>query len=218
MKLSKRCSKFLKLFILVCVCGSIIFGFILMKKAHDLQGFTDYRKNSSFLHYPESLHLKHPRNIVPVLIQHSKTVTTISTKTFLNQSKIKETFAETKFQNSKKSEQKSSLKMNFTKELVQLQETTGPPSYTVHAFYYPWYGSPEHDGQFLHWNHPYIRHWNKVEAQKWPNYTHIPPDDVGSNFYPLLGAYSSRDIEVINYHMQMMKYARIGKNCFFKSL
>ena len=31
------------------------------------------------------------------------------------------------------------------------------PNYNLHAFYYPWYGNPETDGQYLHWNHPYIQ-------------------------------------------------------------
>ncbi|XP_060588378.1 glycoprotein endo-alpha-1,2-mannosidase-like isoform X2 [Ruditapes philippinarum] len=210
MKLSKRSAKFLKLCLFICLCGSIFYGFILMNKAQDLQDLTGYRR--SYIQYPGKLQLEIlPRNIVPAFVQRLKQVNTVSTKSILNQSK---TVSETEVKNEmpiiRKPEHRNSLKTNFSVELLQLQTETGPPNYNVHAFYYPWYGSPEHDGQYLHWNHPYIRHWNKKEAQKWPNYTHMPPDDVGSNFYPLLGAYSSRDAEIIDYHMQMMKYARIG--------
>lgn len=85
-----------------------------------------------------------------------------------------------------------------------------PPCYDVHTFYYPWYGSPEKDGKYVHWNHEYIQHWNREEAKKWRSGTHVPPHDVGSNYYPSLGAYSSSDPDVIEKHMQMLRYARIG--------
>ena len=85
-----------------------------------------------------------------------------------------------------------------------------PPCYNVHAFYYPWYGNPEKDGKYIHWNHEYMRHWNKNEASKWKSGEHQPPDDIGANFYPLLGAYSSSDPAVVDQHMAMMQYAKIG--------
>ncbi len=31
------------------------------------------------------------------------------------------------------------------------------PNYNVHIFYYPWYGNPESDGQYIHWNHLYLK-------------------------------------------------------------
>jgi len=84
------------------------------------------------------------------------------------------------------------------------------PNYKVHVFYYPWYGSPEFDGEYIHWNHAYLQHWNVNEAKKWPSGTHVPPDDIGSNFYPELGPYSSRDPHVLNQHMQQIRAAGIG--------
>lgn len=84
-------------------------------------------------------------------------------------------------------------------------------SYNVHVFYYPWYANPETDGEYHHWNHPYLPHWNKEEAKKYETGTHIPPDDIGSNFYPELGPYSSRDPQVIHKHMAQMQKAGIGK-------
>ncbi|XP_078618361.1 glycoprotein endo-alpha-1,2-mannosidase-like [Branchiostoma floridae x Branchiostoma japonicum] len=84
------------------------------------------------------------------------------------------------------------------------------PNYNLHVFYYPWYGNPEHNGKYLHWNHNLIPHWSKQEAKKWPTGRHEPPDDVGANFYPSLGAYSSSDPAVIEHHMQQMRYAGIG--------
>ncbi|CAC5380828.1 MANEA [Mytilus coruscus] len=83
-------------------------------------------------------------------------------------------------------------------------------SYKVHIFYYPWFGNPEHDGKYYHWNHPYLPHWNKEEAKKYQTGTHVPPDDIGANFYPKLGPYSSSDPNVIHNHMGQMQKAGIG--------
>ena len=84
------------------------------------------------------------------------------------------------------------------------------PNYNLHAFYYPWYGSPDVDGNYMHWNHVYMPHWDKKEATKWRTGRHVPPHDVGSNFYPQLGAYSSRNRTVLHIHMLQMRTAGIG--------
>eukprot|EP00118_Oscarella_pearsei_P026592 m.310136 g.310136 ORF g.310136 m.310136 type:complete len:468 (+) comp49801_c0_seq1:159-1562(+) len=84
------------------------------------------------------------------------------------------------------------------------------PNYNVHAFYYPWYGTPSVDGDYIHWNHPYLPHWRKEEAAKWPSGKHEPPDDVGSNFYPEIGPYSSRNETVVHLHMYQMRLANVG--------
>ena len=91
------------------------------------------------------------------------------------------------------------------------QPAAPKPNYNVHAFYYPWYGNPEFDDQYLHWNHPQMPHWNKNEAVKWPTGRHKPPDDIGSNYFPKLGPYSSRDPKVIDDHMQQLRTAGVGK-------
>ena len=59
-----------------------------------------------------------------------------------------------------------------------------PPNYCIHAFYYMWYGNPEFDGQYLHWNHRYLPHWEQRVTDQHPKGRHIPPDDIGANFYP----------------------------------
>ncbi len=53
-------------------------------------------------------------------------------------------------------------------------------------FYYPWYGTPPHDGSYQHW------------AQD----GHRPPTDVAANFYPVRGAYSSSDARVVRAQMR----------------
>ncbi|XP_076444450.1 glycoprotein endo-alpha-1,2-mannosidase-like protein [Babylonia areolata] len=83
-------------------------------------------------------------------------------------------------------------------------------NYNVHLFYYPWYGSPETDGQYIHWNHQYIPHWRKEEAVKWPRGAHKPPEDIGSNFFPALGPYSSANPAVVDTHMKQIQSSGAG--------
>ncbi|XP_061824130.2 glycoprotein endo-alpha-1,2-mannosidase [Nerophis lumbriciformis] len=85
-----------------------------------------------------------------------------------------------------------------------------PPNYYLHAFYYIWYGNPATDGKYIHWDHPRLPHWDPKVAEKYPQGRHSPPDDVAANFYPALGAYSSRDPAVIKAHMQQLRTAAIG--------
>lgn len=70
------------------------------------------------------------------------------------------------------------------------------PHYHFHAFYYPWYGSKEFDGEWIHWNHQIIPHWDKEIDRKYRKYNHDPPDDIASEYYPELGPYSSSDPKV----------------------
>ncbi|XP_055512042.1 glycoprotein endo-alpha-1,2-mannosidase-like protein [Leucoraja erinacea] len=80
----------------------------------------------------------------------------------------------------------------------------------LHIFYYSWYGNPPHDGSFLHWDHPLVPHWDPKVAAGYPRGRHSPPDDIGSSFYPQLGAYSSRDPQLIEGHMKQLQAAAVG--------
>src|SRR5215213_3203108 len=74
-------------------------------------------------------------------------------------------------------------------------EAEGPsPSYKVTAFYYPWYGNVDIDGQWFHWTQN----------------NHVPPQDIASDYFPALGAYSSNDPKVIGQHMEWLREAGIG--------
>lgn len=84
------------------------------------------------------------------------------------------------------------------------------PNYNVHTFYYAWYGNVAVDGNWSHWNHLFLTNWKKEDKKVYPSGRHMPPDDIGSNFYPLMGCYSSRDPVVIDEHMRLMKQAGIG--------
>ena len=81
-----------------------------------------------------------------------------------------------------------------TPEVTSTAVDTSSVSYKVGAFYYPWYGTPEIDGQWIHW------------AQN----NHVPPDDIASDYFPALGAYSSNDPNVVTQHMKWLQQAGVG--------
>lgn len=71
----------------------------------------------------------------------------------------------------------------------------GPdPSREVVAFYYAWYGTPDSDGTWIHWD----------------GSNSSPPDTLASDFYPSLGAYSSSDPAVVAQHMAWLREAGVG--------
>jgi hypothetical protein len=70
--------------------------------------------------------------------------------------------------------------------VTPLPPVEGPdPSYKVAAFYYPWYGNPATDGEWIHWTQE----------------GYLPPKDIASDYFPALGAYSSNDPAVVAQHM-----------------
>ena len=102
--------------------------------------------------------------------------------------------------------------MNLIKHETEEIDNFPSPNYNLHIFYYPWYANPEFDENYYHWNHPYLSHWDKNEDKKWPHGRHHPPDDIGSNYYPELGPYSSKNPEVMENHMKQLRSAGVGKN------
>eukprot|EP00760_Papus_ankaliazontas_P000434 PhM_4_TR10071/c0_g1_i3/m.46885/K15538/MANEA; glycoprotein endo-alpha-1,2-mannosidase len=91
----------------------------------------------------------------------------------------------------------------------RVEAFVGLPS-TIHAFYYPWYGAPGTDKKWVHWNHPYLPHWEQSVTNRYPKGSHQPPDDVGASYYPLLGPYSSRSTDTIRSHMEYFRAAKVG--------
>lgn len=69
-----------------------------------------------------------------------------------------------------------------------------PPE--VHIAYYPWYGTPDIDGEFLHWSHPVLDGTNNPTGE-----TTVAPDDIGSRFWPAAGLYSSNDAATVDRQM-----------------
>ena len=105
---------------------------------------------------------------------------------------------------------KSKLISNKTYSAIKRSKSE-EVSYNVHVFYYAWYANPKIDDEYLHWNHEYIPNWNKQDPKTYPTGVHAPDkDDIGSNFYPKLGCYSSADDNVISDHMYQIREAGVG--------
>lgn len=88
-----------------------------------------------------------------------------------------------------------------------------PLNLLVHAFYYPWYGNPEFNGKYLHWAHEVFPDWRKPARpgrRPVPAKAYAPPADIGSSYWPQLGAYSSRDPAVLRSHMAQLVRAEVG--------
>eukprot|EP01114_Cavostelium_apophysatum_P017730 TRINITY_DN5335_c0_g1_i1.p1 TRINITY_DN5335_c0_g1~~TRINITY_DN5335_c0_g1_i1.p1 ORF type:complete len:408 (+),score=38.50 TRINITY_DN5335_c0_g1_i1:134-1357(+) len=94
-----------------------------------------------------------------------------------------------------------------SKEAVQTKEMFPrhlKASEKVVAFYYPWYGNPNNNGDWIHWNH-------KILVDNGATYE--PPDSIGANFYPELGPYSSTDPEIVEKHMRYLTDSGVGIIC-----
>ncbi len=83
------------------------------------------------------------------------------------------------------------------------EQGTAPPSLRVHAFYYPWYANPAADGRWGHWNH-------QILLREGNGGYHDPPANIGANFYPQLGCYSSSSAADLAVHMRQLRSARVG--------
>jgi glycoprotein endo-alpha-1,2-mannosidase len=74
-------------------------------------------------------------------------------------------------------------------------DAEGAAPVRVAIFYYPWYGTPAHDGGYQHWQQRGYR----------------PPASIASAFYPARGPYSSSDPDVVGAHMAQIAAARIDQ-------
>ena len=86
-------------------------------------------------------------------------------------------------------------------QLVALQ-----PHYRTHLFYYTWYGTPNGNGQWLHWNHTLL----KPDGGNDGPTPYRPPHIVASAYYPEGGPYSSLDREVIRRHLVQAENMHVG--------
>ena len=65
----------------------------------------------------------------------------------------------------------------------------------ISIFYYPWYGTPSRDSQYVHWSQN----------------GHTPPTDIAANYFPARGVYSSSDAAVVRSQMDEIKAAGVGE-------
>ncbi|HET9287942.1 MAG TPA: hypothetical protein VFO26_10315 [Gaiella sp.] len=68
------------------------------------------------------------------------------------------------------------------------------PAPEAAIFYYAWYGTPDVDGEWMHWG----------QGQ------HAPPQEIGSNYYPTRGPYSSGVSSVVRAQMREIAATGIG--------
>lgn len=76
-----------------------------------------------------------------------------------------------------------------------------PPE--VHITYYPWYANPATDGSYGHWSHPVLDGSNAPTGEM-----ALAPDDIGADFWPEAGLYSSMDPATVD--RQMAEIASTG--------
>ncbi len=74
------------------------------------------------------------------------------------------------------------------------------------AFYYPWWGNIETDGMLFHWSH-------RVMGENPDKRGYPGGDDIGANFYPQLGCYSSNDKQTVTKHMEQLTRAGVDLIC-----
>ena len=68
----------------------------------------------------------------------------------------------------------------------------------THAAFYLWYGNPELDGAWKHWDHAVLPHWKQEVSDRYSvGVSFRPPDEPHSTFYPEVGLYSSKDTAVL---------------------
>lgn len=77
-----------------------------------------------------------------------------------------------------------------------------PLNDSIHSFYYGWYANVETDGEMLHWNHDVL---GVDDPASYPG-----GEDIGANYYPELGTYSSHDEKVVRRHLEQCADAGIG--------
>lgn len=67
----------------------------------------------------------------------------------------------------------------------------------MHAAFYLWYGNPESDGRWLHWDHKVLPHWDPSVDAKHPKFNWRPPDEHHAPFRPERGLFSARSNETL---------------------
>lgn len=75
-------------------------------------------------------------------------------------------------------------------------------NYNIYIFYYVWYGNLEYDGKYVYWNYRFFFYWNFDIVKCYRKGFYIFFDDIGFNFYFVLGFYSLKDLVVIVDYMR----------------
>ena len=80
----------------------------------------------------------------------------------------------------------------------------------VHAFFYLWYGTPAVDGQYVHWNHSVLHHWDAAVDRDTRELALDPAAGlIHSPYYPHGGPFSSRDAASLDEQVSWAREAGI---------
>ena len=85
--------------------------------------------------------------------------------------------------------------IHLARPMVGARTPPVPHGTAVATFFYPWYATPAHDGGWRHWDEG----------------GHTPPDDIGSDYYPARGAYSSSDPAILDSQMGDLQASGINE-------
>lgn len=195
-------------YVFVAICCGLLMGMALVKFTDlgyridclDLI-FNSTKTKTTTLQTPVYLS---PERLKQILINKNKN---LISREFGNGTDLRQKWLKERIERLSKKFQKSKSYHIMINDSVEL-------NYNVHIFYYAWYESEAYDGKWQHWNHEYLSNWKKEDVKVYPTGYHEPPDDIGSNFYPALGCYSSRDPNVIDAHMHQIREAGIGRLTF----
>ena len=94
----------------------------------------------------------------------------------------------------------SCVVLAFFSGAASYAQDESPAPVEGHVFYYGWYGNPETDGSWRAWNH-------RILLRDGHGSTYTPPKDIGANFYPADGLYSSNNREDVARQVRQMKQA-----------
>ena len=97
-------------------------------------------------------------------------------------------------------ESELSITATFVIDKVEPVPVTKTNDMKIFVHYMPWFQSAPYDGFWgTHWTMSNRNPNNIIDGQR----------DIASHFYPLIGPYSSKDPDVAEYHLLLMKYAGI---------
>ena len=97
-------------------------------------------------------------------------------------------------------ESELTITATFVIDKVEPVPVTKTNDMKIFVHYMPWFQSAPYDGFWgTHWTMSNRNPNNIIDGQR----------DIASHFYPLIGPYSSKDPDVAEYHLLLMKYAGI---------
>eukprot|EP00400_MALV-I_sp_L67-5_P001050 gene1050-1002_t len=79
----------------------------------------------------------------------------------------------------------------------------------VYTAFYLWYGNPESDDKWMHWDHIILPHWDPKVDARYEKFNWRPPDEHHSPYRPKKGLYSSNDFGTLKEQFAEMKAAGV---------